>query len=111
MNEEKLKVGDVVVLNSGGPLMTVTSAVEPIFSTEPDRPVKVNCAWANESGKIERASFPVECLRLRKEPKIVVQAPESDPDRLVCQSLWHNEAHSEHSTCPDCGHSWWEVPE
>jgi uncharacterized protein YodC (DUF2158 family) len=48
--------GDIVVLRSGGPDMTVT-AVDPEAGT-------VECWWANAELVTDSGTFPVECLEL-----------------------------------------------
>lgn len=47
-----MKVGDSVVLKSGGPVMTVTKVDGPL----------VECQWFLKGNKLERGSFPGEAL-------------------------------------------------
>ncbi len=49
----KLKVGDVVVLNSGGPDMTVTD-------------LEITCVWFN-GGETEEATFSEASLTIKEE--------------------------------------------
>jgi len=53
------KLGDVVILKSGGPLMTVEALGHQTYSSLPD-PVK--CVWFVEKKK-EVAIFPAAALR------------------------------------------------
>jgi uncharacterized protein YodC (DUF2158 family) len=51
------KIGDIVQLKSGGPLMTITSLPEPEMGT-----TKYGCNWFNGK-KIEYAGFIEEILQ------------------------------------------------
>jgi len=51
----EIKVGDVVVLNSGGPLMTVS---------EIDANNVATCYWMIEGCDAQSTSFPVACIHL-----------------------------------------------
>ena len=48
---EELKVGDVVILNSGGPNMLVKSIKKD----------KATCVWVREE-KLDKCKFPIVCL-------------------------------------------------
>lgn len=57
------KLGDTVILNSGGPLMTITK----LYTTEPhgEDDFKAECIWL-EMGYTDRfinGTFPLACLR------------------------------------------------
>jgi uncharacterized protein YodC (DUF2158 family) len=54
--ENKIKIGDVVRLKSGGPVMTVTA----IDKNE------VTCKWFNDANIIEISYFPEDALKLVK---------------------------------------------
>jgi uncharacterized protein YodC (DUF2158 family) len=58
------KSGDVVVLKSGGPKMTVEG---PAHKLRPDEPEKVKCAWFDGIEK-KVAVFPVTALELAPSP-------------------------------------------
>ena len=51
------KVGDVVKLKSGGPLMTVTGK-----STGPDRPALFTCAWFDKEHREHTSAYPADAL-------------------------------------------------
>ncbi len=55
---EKLKAGDVVKLNSGGPIMTVIRRGNFAGNREEDT---VRCVWFQE-GKPQHEDFPDVCL-------------------------------------------------
>jgi uncharacterized protein YodC (DUF2158 family) len=57
MEQEKLKAGDVAMLNSGGPLMAVM-AVDEAYQ-------KAECAWFVE-GRLETARFSLATLTKKK---------------------------------------------
>jgi uncharacterized protein YodC (DUF2158 family) len=52
MTEQKIKSGDRVKLKSGGPTMTVSSALND----------KIECSWFNE-GTIQHGSFSPDTLK------------------------------------------------
>lgn len=56
MDEFKLKVGEIVKLNSSSPMMTVCAI------NENDDTMTVDCVWFNGYGEIKRGGFPRECL-------------------------------------------------
>jgi uncharacterized protein YodC (DUF2158 family) len=51
------KIGEVVKLKSGGPLMTVTG-----ISTSEDRPPSLNCSWFDKDNREQVGSFPADAL-------------------------------------------------
>lgn len=51
---DKITIGNVVVLNSGGPLMTVERCVAA---------GKVEVFWTDGDGHVKRDDFPRVCLR------------------------------------------------
>ena len=53
MDKDKLVIGDVVVLKSGGPNMTVAGISR----------AGVDCTWMNVSGSIRRDSFDIRMLK------------------------------------------------
>jgi uncharacterized protein YodC (DUF2158 family) len=55
-----IEVGDVVVLKSGGPAMTVGHIECSTTNHEDDQ---ATCVWINEAGGGETYVFPVVCLR------------------------------------------------
>jgi uncharacterized protein YodC (DUF2158 family) len=50
----QLRIGDLVRVRSGGPLMTVTSVQGD----------QVNCSWFDQNGQSESQNFPVFALKL-----------------------------------------------
>jgi uncharacterized protein YodC (DUF2158 family) len=56
------KVGDVVQLKSGGPLMTVTG-----FGAGGDGKQRVNCTWFDKDENEKHGSFPPEALEANNE--------------------------------------------
>ena len=77
-----MKVGHQVVLNSGGPMMTVAGWQDDSLSIEAlnnaprnDRAVlrdveaedvSVNVAWCDNHGQLQSAALPAACLRLSR---------------------------------------------
>jgi uncharacterized protein YodC (DUF2158 family) len=59
------KIGEVVKLKSGGPLMTITGT-----SVGPDRPTLFNCSWFDKDNREQIGSFPADALAAprAKEP-------------------------------------------
>lgn len=51
-----IQIGDVVMLKSGGPRMTVTALDSPHSSG-------LLCEWFDRNGSIGQARFPVESLK------------------------------------------------
>ena len=51
--DEDIKIGDVVVLKSGGPAMTTFFKYQDKFE----------CMWFNESGKLEKSYFLDKTLK------------------------------------------------
>lgn len=56
--EPTFYVGDVVMLNSGGPRMSVVS-IDTTYK-------KVWCSWFNHEGKLGSANFPFASLTKKK---------------------------------------------
>jgi uncharacterized protein YodC (DUF2158 family) len=50
------KVGDIVVLKSGGPKMTVCVVPNEYFS-------KYICEWFDDSGELKRSPFPENAIQ------------------------------------------------
>jgi uncharacterized protein YodC (DUF2158 family) len=69
------KVGDVVKLKSGGPLMTITGT-----SIGPGRPTLFTCNWFDKDNREQAASYPAEALELGRTSK-PTQIPSSSPPR------------------------------
>lgn len=60
--KKEFKIGDLVVLNSGGPVMTIISPDEQ-FS-------RVKCAWFTREGELRESHFKEETIRkTRNESK------------------------------------------
>jgi uncharacterized protein YodC (DUF2158 family) len=55
----KVKVGAVVALKSGGPLMTVVKVSADAESVE--------CCWCDEEGRPHRCPLPIEALNGPRE--------------------------------------------
>ena len=55
---DKIEVGDVVQLNSGGPKMTVDTV--DLVEVGED---KVSCTWFDGCGRVKRELFPPACLK------------------------------------------------
>lgn len=60
MGDTKLKAGDVVVLKSGGPSMTIEDIGEYSFK------IKAKCTWFEGAKKITDC-FALETLEIEKE--------------------------------------------
>ena len=60
MSDSVIKVGDTVMLNSGGPLMTVTEV-----TVDPDIGVTVTCRWFRGE-EIQTDDFPQNSLFRRR---------------------------------------------
>ena len=52
------QVGEVVQLQSGGPLMTITST-----SVGPERAILFCCTWFDKDNKEQSGSYPAEALK------------------------------------------------
>jgi uncharacterized protein YodC (DUF2158 family) len=60
--EKKFKIGDSVILKSGGPTMTVTKHVGTIPLSGPSQYTgRIQCTWFIDN-KVEKAEFPQEAL-------------------------------------------------
>jgi uncharacterized protein YodC (DUF2158 family) len=57
------KKGDVVVLNSGGPRMTVIDLVPEFRTGEP----LARCSWFNASGALQYENFILEVIKKAEE--------------------------------------------
>jgi uncharacterized protein YodC (DUF2158 family) len=55
------KKGDLVILRSGGPEMTVREVARPAFGKQ-----MVSCVWFSRGKKVE-ASFDVEVLKMQQQ--------------------------------------------
>lgn len=64
MGVDKFKVGDVVMLNSGGPLLTVAALTE-----KDDGDTIVGCGWFTREGEIRTGEFAPALLRAVKLPE------------------------------------------
>ena len=88
MNEEstpktekpKLKLGDVVVLNSGGPQMTITYISDYSGNT--------TCKWIVD-GKGHQAEFPLPCLTLVtwETPVVSLVVPPVAPNTVITSGM------------------------
>lgn len=58
---DQIKVGDVVQLKSGGPIMTVTS-VGQIYETSSE--VFAWCTWFKSSNEPETKNFPLPAIKI-----------------------------------------------
>lgn len=63
-NQGVFVVGDVVVLKSGGPRMTVCSTPNSNNSS-------YRCEWFDDSGELKRSGFPGDAITSAAEPKFV----------------------------------------
>lgn len=63
MTDDKFKVGDVVILKSGGPLLTVAEL------TETDGNAVIGCGWFTREGEIRSAEFAPALLKLVTVPE------------------------------------------
>lgn len=63
MNDEEVKIGALVQLNSGGPLMTVTECDEE----------SATCTWIVNQGPscvVHQHEFPIACLQLKNRMSV-----------------------------------------
>ena len=64
-------VGDVVILKSGGPMMTVTAA----FNREQDGSPWVKVYWLSKDGSdCSNSEFPAELLKHYERPAVAARA-------------------------------------
>jgi uncharacterized protein YodC (DUF2158 family) len=66
----RLKVGDVVNLNSGSPDLTVSA-----IGSEG---TKADVSWIKESGEVAQSTFPIACLRYKKADGLATKAPKKN---------------------------------
>lgn len=91
MNE--FKVGDVVVLKSGGPKMVI-SVIDPIDCLH--YPPRAGCTWLTPAGKPMATRFKLVCLRYptaQDEWREQNRLPTYPAHRPVCQDCRMNPAH------------------
>ena len=75
-----LKPGDLVVLKSGGPVMTVDTVSTDIF--DDDKITGVLCAWF-VGNKLERARFDYNAIAPASPQEAASEKTESPPPELV----------------------------
>lgn len=51
-----MKTGDIVILNSGGPAMTIS------YIDVRESGTYARCEWITDDGKVNSREFPIECL-------------------------------------------------
>ncbi|GIQ60328.1 hypothetical protein Flavo103_34640 [Flavobacterium collinsii] len=62
--EKKFKIGDSVILKSGGPTMTVTAFIGTRPMSGPSQYTgRVTCSWFTDN-KVQTADFPQDSLEL-----------------------------------------------
>lgn len=61
-----LKVGDVVILKSGGPRMTIQEIANYGFGTTDDGTKQAKCTWFDKDHKKFEDLFELETLEIRK---------------------------------------------
>lgn len=59
-----LKIGDVVMLKSGGPKMTVISLPSSHTSRH-------TCEWFDEGGELKRSPFPIDAIRIVSDSRSI----------------------------------------
>lgn len=60
--DKKFTIGDIVILKSGGPTMTVTRYVETVSMSEPRQySGRVQCTWFFEN-VLNKGEFPQDAL-------------------------------------------------
>lgn len=62
MTKDELKPGDLVVLKSGGPVMTIGSISTMISGM-------TKCYWFDENQKNQSGEFNLECLKKAEDKK------------------------------------------
>lgn len=68
-----LKVGEVVVLKSGSPRMTVVG-----FGRDPDGKERVNCTWFDKNDNERNGTFPADTLEVYEDEN---ESGEDDDDQ------------------------------
>jgi uncharacterized protein YodC (DUF2158 family) len=68
-------IGQIVQLNSGGPIMTIVSIENPANNIEKD----VSCMWFGEDGSLMRDSFPHDSL---KKVDVVIEPKKAEPEAI-----------------------------
>lgn len=63
---EDIQVGDVVLLNSGGPDMTVDE-IGKLASMSSDGPLSAWCSWFDSRGERQTHTFPLTSLIKKKK--------------------------------------------
>ena len=67
MNADKLALGELVTLKSGGPSMTVVAL---------DGPTR-KCCWFSSEGRFHTYDFPASALKGGKDARLVVNVVEN----------------------------------
>jgi uncharacterized protein YodC (DUF2158 family) len=75
-----LKPGDLVILRSGGPVMTVDTVNTDIF--DDDKVTGVLCAWF-VGNKLERARFDPDAIAPAPSPEASVENAETPPAEAI----------------------------
>jgi uncharacterized protein YodC (DUF2158 family) len=75
-----LKPGDLVILKSGGPVMTVDTVNTDIF--DDDKITGILCAWF-VGNKLERARFDPDAITPAPSPEAPVEKAETPPAEAV----------------------------
>jgi uncharacterized protein YodC (DUF2158 family) len=65
--ENKIEIGDVATLNSGGPLMTVEEVRDNVTSGQKE----AHCVWISNGSLVMRFTFPSKSLRVAKSSRVV----------------------------------------
>jgi len=73
-----LKPGDLVILKSGGPVMTVDTVNTDIF--DDDKITGILCAWF-VGNKLERARFDPDAIARRRRRRLLSRRPMHRPLR------------------------------
>jgi uncharacterized protein YodC (DUF2158 family) len=75
-----LKPGDLVILKSGGPVMTVDTVNTDIF--DDDKVTGILCAWF-VGNKLERARFDPDAIASAPSPEAPVEKAETPPAEAI----------------------------